>query len=228
MTNLKELKTRLEKLPQRKAEGHLAAIFSEYNQKIKNIRIKLQAIYQDMTYAIKVNSNPEYNKKLLPDFKKAVQDAKTLIQDIEEDPNKVKTNASDHKVIRLGEYSNSLRNKCDSIWQLEITSSAKKWENIAEVIQKLGAKGGQEFKQAVEKLKTQKIPQNDADIFQIKEAQNALQKGITGLGLEGPFGEFLKNSAESGAPSKDLTKDEVRSKLDEYNLWDSFSIWLNR
>lgn len=228
MPNLKELKTRLEKLPQRKAESDLAATFSEYSLKVASICLGLQKTYRNIWYASQVNSNTDYNKKVLPKLKNAVKEAKLLLQEIEKDSNNIQTKASENKVVRLGEYEYSAKTECDTIWQQEFASSIKRWEKLADVVQKLGAKGGQEFKLALDKLKNYKIPQNDNDIIQIKASQKALKNGVVCLGLEGPFGEFLKASVEGGAYPKDLLKDDIRNKIDEFELWDSFKVQMGR
>ena len=228
MPNLKKLKARLEKLPQRKAEGYLAATFGDYTQKVAQFFKKLWKTHQDMGYASKVYSSSDYDSKVLSELKKAVREAKKLHHVIEEDPQKATARATENKVVKLGDHASKANTQCRDIWNQEIEESIAKWEKIAGVVQDLGAKGGREFNQAVDSIRMQSIPQSDNEVDKVKAAQKALQKGIAGLGLEGRFGEFLKATVEGGASPKDLLDDEIRKKMDEHQLWDSFRVWLEK
>lgn len=229
MPNLERLKERLKKLPERRALREYAEHFGLYTQKVKQLREKMKRTHKDMVYASKVNPNPDYDRNVLSELKKAVREAKKLHKVIEEDPQKVKTRATENTVVSLGDYASKANTQCHDIWTREIEGIIAKWEKIAVVVQNLknlGAKGGSEFKQAVDKLKLQAIPQNDKEVEQVRTAKKDLQKGIATLGLEGPFGKFLEAAAKEIASPRDLLNDEVRSKLDEYKLWDSFHVGL--
>lgn len=226
--NIKKLKVRLENLPQVKDESDLVEVFGYYIQKLTQSYEKLEQALKDMRNITKVFPSSECKKEVLFLLKNSVTVAKKLHTEIEEDPEKVKTKATDNKVVKLSDYASSARTKCDNIWAQEIESSVTKWEKIASVVQNLGAKGGRDFKQAVDNLKRNTIPKNDSEVDQANTAREALQEGIADLGLEGPFGRFLKATAEGGASPRDLLDDEIRRKMDEHKLWDSFRVLLDQ
>ena len=226
MPNLKKLKERLEKLPQLKSERNLSAKFGIYTQRIAQSREKLSKSFRDMEFISKVYPEAQCKQTVLPLLKKSIKEANKLYQSIDEDAQTVQKKATDNGVVRLGEYANSASGKCHDIWMLEITNNVTKWEKLASVIQNLGAKGGQEFKKAVETLKNKNIPRNDDEVTEIEKIKIELQKGVANLGLEGPFGEFLKATSEVGASPRDLLEDEIKEKMEEYSLWDSFRVRL--
>jgi hypothetical protein len=226
MTNLGQLKERLKKLPERRSLRVYAESFGEYTQKVAKSREKLGQAFKNMRYISKTYPDSECVKKVLPLLKSGVTEAKKLHKEIVEDPQKVKARTTENRVVRLGDYASRATTQCRDIWNLEINNSVAKWEKVASVVQNLGAKGGQEFKRAVDKLKLQGIPQSDKEVEQVKATKKELQKGIQSLGLEGPFGKFLKAAAAGVASPRDLLNDEVRSKLDKYKLWDSFHVGL--
>jgi len=228
MPNLKELKTRLDELPKMKAEAHLAATFSKYCQSVRQARQDLEATYVEMGYAGKVNSNPEYQRKVLPELKKAMRVAKGLHRSIEESAEKVTSRATENRVADLRDYAKRAKTQCHAIWIREVEGSADRWEKLADVIESLGAKGGNDLKQTIENLRRQRIPESDAEVERVRSALDRLQKGIKNLGLEGSFGRFLKASSEGGASPKDLLTDEVKIKMDEHELWDSFRVIIER
>lgn len=228
MSKFGELRERLEKLPQLMNERNLSAKFGVFTEKVKESKDKLSDSYRDMEYISKVFPGVDCKKKILPVLESSVKEAKKLHKMIEEDPQSVQEEVTEKSIVRLRDFANSTSLKSRDIWTNEITNSVTKWEKLAVVIKDLGAKGGQDFKQAVESLKDQNIPQNDEEVLQIKNAQRDLQKGVANLGLEGPFGKFLETSAERGASPRELLRTEIKEKMDEFNLWDSFKIRLGR
>ncbi len=226
MSNLSQLKERLEQLPEKKSLREFAENFGEYTQKVAKSREKLKQAFINMGYISKAYPDAECAKKILPLLKSSVTEAKRLHKEIDEDPKKVKARATENKVIRLGDYADKATNQCRDIWNLNISNSVTKWEKLAIVVQSLGAKGGKEFKESVDNLKLQGIPQSDKEVQQVKAIKEKLEKSIAKLGLEGPFGQFLTSAAAGTASPRDLLNDEVKSKIDEYNLWDSFHVRL--
>jgi len=229
MSKLKNLRDRLEKLPQLKKEKNLSSNFGVFTKKVAESKVMLTDSYRDMEYISKVFPDAGCEKKILPILKSSIKEAQKLYKTIEEDPQTVQKKASENSVVRLRDYATSANVKVRDIWSREITNNVTKWEKLAEVTQGLGAKGGREFKQAVVSLKNKKIPKSDEEVVQIKTAQINLHKGIANLGLEGPFGKFLEATVESrGASPKDLFKKEIKEKIEEFNLWDSFQIRLGQ
>ena len=230
MPNLKSLKTRLEKLPQVEKELTLAASFRHYTGKVSNSRKRLESAKRDMENITNVFPNSECQKAVSPLFNSSVKIVKTLRKEIETDPWFIEKTVAESKFVKLNEDANSAISKCKLIWNQEISGRITNWEKIAGVIKQLDVKGGQAFKQAFDKLKSweNKIPQNDNEVEQIKEALNSLQKGIANIGLEGGFGKFLKEAAEGGASPKDLLNDDIKDKFNEYNLWGSFWVQLKQ
>ncbi|MDA3896786.1 MAG: hypothetical protein PF482_11650 [Desulfobacteraceae bacterium] len=228
MPNLKNLKDRLKKIPELRSERKLSASFGVYTIKIAQSKEKIAKAYRDMEYIDRVFPEAECKKKILPVIKESVKKAKKIYQLIEADPQTVKKISTENSVIKINDYAKSASTKCHDIWNLEITNTVSKWEKLAAVIQGLGAKGGHEFKKAVEGLKNRQIPKNDDEVTQVKNGQKELQKGIANLALEGPFGKFLEATVAGGASPKDLLRPEIKDKLDEFNLWDSFKIRLGQ
>lgn len=233
MVTIEELKSRLEKLPQLKAESDLGGHFACYKLQMIRFYADLSAVYQDSIYASKVNSNSDY-KRVLTEIKKAVLEAKNLYQEIENEAKNISKTANENKVIRISEFSKSARKKCDDIWNQERQKDLGKWVKISDVVKKMVKKGKQEFKnnvrefsQAVDAMSLQSIPKNNEEVSRLQDLKNELLSRVATLGLEGPFGKFLENSVDRGVSAKELLKDEIRSKLEEYDLLDSFRVRLD-
>ena len=229
MSKLKKLRKCLEKLPQLKKEKNLSSNFGVFTKKVAESKVMLSDSYRDMEYISKVFPGAGCKKKILPVLKSSIKEAQKLYKTIEEDPQTVQKKASENSVVRLRDSVTSANVKVRDTWVREINNNVTKWERLADVIQGLGAEGGREFKQAVVSLKNKKIPKSDEEVVQIQNAQSELQKGIANLGLEGPFGKFLEATADNrGASPKDLFKQEIKEKIEEFNLWDSFQVRLGQ
>lgn len=233
MIPIKELKSRLEKLPDLKAESDLAGHFACYKQQLTGIYEDLSTVYQDSIYANKVNSNDGY-KRVQTEVKNAVRVARSLYRMIEEEARDILKKASENQMTKISDSSKSARKKCDDIWKQERQKDVGKWEKISVVVKKMSNKGKQEFKknvkeftQAVNAISLQSIPKNDEEVNELKALKNELKRKVATLDLEGPFGMFLENSVGQGVSAKELLNDEVRSKLEEYDLWDSFRVRLD-
>jgi hypothetical protein len=227
MLNLNDLKTRLEKLPERRNLRKYALTFDDFTKKLGESYDKMKQINKDMVYASKVNSNNEYETKILFELKKAVREAKKIYKEISVNPEKVTSTAIANGIGRIDGSVVSAKKKCKEIWENEMKSIDDKWEKMADAVQKLDTEGGCEFKQIVDRLRGRTIPQNDKEVDQIKADKEGLQKSIANLGLAGSFGKFIEASVEGGASLKALLEnDEIKKKLDEYNLWDNFRIRL--
>jgi len=226
--NLQKLKIRLEKLPQIEKELKLAASFEHYTQNVSSSRKILGKVKKDIKNVTRVFPNSDCQMEVFPLVQSIAKEAKKLYEEIEKDPWSIEKKATDNRFVRLSENTDSTRNQCDLIWNEEITASIANWEKLASVVHKLGVKGGQAFKHAVDNLKIweNRIPQNDNEVNQVNSAIKALQKGIANIGLKGSFGNFLKSTVENGASPKDLFNDDIKKKLDEYELWDAFRVRL--
>ena len=71
-----------------------------------------------------------------------------------------------------------------------------------------------------------RIPQSEQEVEDAKKLQEELQQGISKLGLEGDFGKFLETASGGECSLKEVLKPEVKKKLDEFDLWDTFHITL--
>jgi|TARA_B100001971_G_C18208440_1_gene549083 hypothetical protein len=231
MPDLNELKTRLLKLPDRRLENKYADRFRQYTQKLGESREKIKKAYKDMTNASKVNSNCEYESKVLPELKRAVREAKKLHKEISEEPKKVMLKATENGITRIGENAGAALKLNAKIWEQEMMSIVTEWEKIANVVQILVPDKGEGFKQVVDRLRGQEIPQNDEEVGQIKTDIEELKSCIKDSKIEDetPFVEFLRSTVDGGVSLSVLSKgnphsDEIIKKLEELDLWDSFRI----
>lgn len=228
MPNLKDLKVRLEKLPALRDERELSDHFKKYSEKISQVRAKLKISYIEMQCIEEVFPNMDPKNKIAPLFKKSTRLASKLHNSIAADPKVVTKKSTDTQITNLDDYAKSAHAQCHDYWATKISASVMKWEKVAAVIADLGAEGGADFQNTVSLFKSSSVPQCKEDIANIKEYQNKLQVGIANLGLEGSFGKFLEASASGGAPAKDLLKEEIKEKIDEFDLWDSFAVRIGR
>ena len=232
MPDLNELKTRLLRLPDRKLENRYADRFRQYTQKLGESREKIKKAYKDMTNASKVNSNCEYESKVLPELKKAVREAKKLHKEISEEPKEVMLKATENGITRIGENAGAALKLNAKIWEVEMMSIVTDWEKIVNVVQILIPDKGEGFKQVVDHLKEgQEIPQDDEEVDQIKTDIEELKSCIKDSKIEDetPFVEFLRSTVDGGVSLSVLSKgnlhsDEIMKKLEELDLWDSFRI----
>lgn len=160
-------------------------------------------------------------------IRKAVAKAKKLHREIEEDPENVATRRVENEFLRISELSANSSAKCRDTWKREISKNVDKWQKLSDVVSDLKTKGGSDFKAAVDSLQKQQAPANSTEAERSKEALEKLRQGVGSMGLEGKFGRFLEQSANFGASPRDLLDSEVSSKLDEFELWDSFKIRLS-
>lgn len=226
MPDLKNIKTRLEQLPQLMAEIHLTEKFGLYTQTLEQSRIRLERVQNNIKFASMVNSNPKYRGTVFPELKSAAQIATKLHKEIIGNAESVNSRATENKITRLKEHAKNAEKKCQYIWEQEVEVSVLKWEKIAGVIQGLGAKGGEEMKLAIDLLKGHRIPTDDNEVEQLRSAIKNLHNSISTLKLEGSFGQFLEATVDGSASAKDLLVDEIREKMDEHDLWDSFQVRL--
>ncbi len=228
MISLPALKERLESLPERQREGRLSHDFAQYREKVIAAYQRLELSRGAMLRAAQVQGNIEYEKQVMPRIKKSIAETKRLKRSVEDDAFFVQSKAMENGVIRLNDAASAAHTLCQNIWTKEMGALLQKWEKVANAVISLQQKTqvATRFKTAVDKLKIQEIPQNEDEVQDVQGRLEALQRGINELGLEGPFGVFLAAAAEGAASPRELLKDEVRKKLDEFDLWDSFFISL--
>lgn len=225
---LKRLQDRIIKLEELKSELALADQFGQFMKMFEQIKISMEETNSGSFFASKVYPNEKYEKKVVSELKKVVRDAKKISKEISNDPHRVKAGAIEKKVTNMRLTTESASKKLKDIWEKEISKNVSKWVDIAIAVNDLGAKGGNDFKKAIDKLKNVSIPKTEEQIKKIQEEKTSVQTGISKLGLEGKFGEFLKMSAEGKAVARDLLDKEVRMKMEEYDLWDSFRVTIGR
>lgn len=226
MPSLKDMKQRLEKLPDLRRESKLADYFGTYSSRI-------EASYEKFLEASKTAENisdvfPESNclGEVQALIRKAVVEAKKIQREIEEDPENVAKKRVENEFLRIGELAANSSLKYREKWKCEISRNVDKWRKLSDVVSNLKTKGGSDFKAAVDSLQGQQPPVNSTEAERSKEALKKLRHGIGSMGLEGKFGLFLEKSVNFGASPRDVLDPEVSSKLNEFELWDSFKIRL--
>ncbi len=227
MPNLKDLKQRLEKLPELRRESKLADRFGKYSS-------RTEVSYEKFVEASKKAENisdvfPESNclGEVQTLIRKGIAKAKKLHREIDENPESVATRRVENEFLRIGELATQSSAKCKETWEREISKNVNKWKKLSDVVSNLNTKDGSDFKAAVDSLQRQQAPANSTEAERSKEALKKLRQGVGSMGLEGKFGRFLEQSANFGASPRDLVDPEVSSKLDEFELWDSFKIRLS-
>jgi len=228
ISKLKRLQNRMTKLEELKSELALSDQFGQYIKLFEIIRVSMEETRSGSYFAAEAYSNEIIKKKVITELKKVIRDAKKISKEINNDAYRVQSRAVENKVTDMKTSTESAATKLKDAWNKEITNNVSKWVGIAEVVNDLGAQGGRDFKLAVDKLKRAAVPNTEEQVTKIKEEKNAVQNGISKLGLEGAFGKFLKLSAEGKASAKDLLNEEVRNKMDKYDLWDSFRVILGQ
>ena len=224
MSKLSVLKQRLEKLPEVISERHLAGNFHQHWKSLVRLRENTTKNRQSALFIEEVFPLSKCEKTIQPKLTSSIRMLKKLRKDIDTDPERISAKATDNCVIKLGDYASSISTTISETWQRQTENSVDKWLKIASVVEQLGAAGGKEFKQTVESLQKSAIPINSDQSKKAAEANISLQKGVSKLGLEGPFGKFLEATVEEGATLSKLRDPEVKSKIDEFDLESSFRI----
>ena len=229
MPDLKKLREDIEKFPERRSEINLQGNFREYSEKVGELYLKLKASIEDAVRIEKSSGKENFDKNgVLSEIKTAIREAKKLKQSIEEDANSVASKATENAVVRMNEKATRSSTKCRDGWRQHIDRNATKWTQIATVLERFPSADCRDFKNAVRDLSTagERIPQSDQEVEDAKKLQEKLQQGISKLGLEGDFGKFLETASGGECSLKEVLKPEVKKKLDEFHLWDTFHITL--
>ena len=233
MIKLSELKQRLEKCPEIEKEIELGATLRLCIEKVQKSRKELIVISNNIKNINKVYQDSSCTKEVSIYVKRCSEIARKMHDDIVKELtiiNQGLDNPISNQITSLKDNVNLAKKTCNEFWEKEQKETIDKCEKVVDVVQrlesKLGTKGGKVLKSSLDKIKSSGIPQNDSEVEVIKSALKELKNGITSLGLEGPFGKFLEATIGVGASTKYILNDEVRQKLDEYNLWDSFKIKL--
>jgi len=226
MPDLKDLKKRLEKLPEKRKQSDLAAGYGNYIQKLGELCEKINQTYKDVENIEKVSSSKEYKNKVLSELGKIGRVVQKLYKEISGKQESVTLDAMEERIVNLGDIATTARNTCNKIWDKETKERVERWEKIAGGGNHLGTSDGREFKQVVDRLRGRLIPQNKEEVDKIKADKKKFEESIEKLGLKGPFGKFFNEAmSEEGASLKDLIKYvEIRNKLTEDDIWDSFRI----
>ena len=229
MPDLKQLREDIEKFPERRSEISLQGNFREYSKKVGELYLKLKASIEDADRIEKSSGKENFDKNgVLSEIKTAIREAKKLKQSIEEDANSVASKATENAVVRMNEKATRSSTKCRDGWKQHIDRNATKWTQIATVLERFPSADCRDFKNAVRDLTSarDRIPQSEQEVEDAKKLQKELQQGISKLGLEGDFGKFLENASTGNCSLKQALEPEVKKKLDEFDLWDTFHITL--
>lgn len=229
MPDLKKLREDIEKFPERRSEINLQGNFREYSEKVGQLYLKLKASIEDAVRIEKSSGKENFDKNgVLSEIKTAIREAKKLKQSIEEDANSVASKATENAVVRMNEKATRSSTKCRDGWRQHIDRNATKWTQIATVLERFPSTDCRDFKNAVRDLMSarDRIPQSEQEVEDAKKLQEELQQGISKLGLEGDFGKFLQNASTGNCSLKQALEPEVKKKLDEFDLWDTFHITL--
>ena len=227
MPNLKDLKKRLEKLPELKRESKLSGHFGNYSSRVERSHDKFVESANQSKHITGVfpDSSCLVDVQALISVGKAI--AVKLRKEIEKDPENVATKRVDNGFVAIADSSSSCVTKCKETWKREISRNVDKWSRLAQVVSSLKAKGTSDLSAAVESLRRQGIPSSALEVQKSKDALEMLHQGVVSMGLEGSFGRFLEKTASIGASPRDFTDPEIVSKLDEFELWDSFKVRLS-
>jgi len=228
MPKLSELKAGLEKLPEHNATEHFRDLFGAYRQRAEEIRGKLAQARNDREIILKVTANQEFGDEILKILKSSAREAKLLHKAIQEDASKVGNPSTDDAVTRLNGNASTVNTRCRDQWKRGIEKELKDSANLALAVQQINNANSQDYQNAVRHLNAAKerIPQSEAEAENIGRHLEELRKGITSLGLEGEFGKFLKDVGDGNCLLGRCLEPEVKKKLDEFNLWDTFHITL--
>ncbi|MBZ0264125.1 hypothetical protein K8I28_05610 [bacterium] len=228
MPKLDSLKNRLVQLPQIHAERNLLDKFEKYTRSLSLSREKIEDTLEKHKRASKVFPSSEYEVKVFQEIKKAAREAKKLKKNIEENPEVVRNKSTENAVIRINDNAKNSESNCTNIWSKEVDTNITIWNKFARVVQGLATAGSQEFGEAIRYLQnnTSTFPKSEEEVERLLEARKKLHNGISNLGLEGSFGKFLIKSANRGSPLTDLFDDEIKQKMNEHDLWDSFLVRL--
>jgi hypothetical protein len=229
MPNLKQLIVDVEKFPERKREINLQCDFREYWGKISELYLKLKATIEDAVRIEESIGKESSNKnRVLTDIKAVIREASKLKQSIEEDAGAIASKATENALMRMNEKATSSSTKCRECWKQHIDRNVTKWTQITTVLERFPSTDCLDFKNAVRELSSarDRIPKSPEQVQDAKKLQEDLQKGISKLGLEGVFGEFLKNASMGNCSLSQVFEPEVKAKLDEFHLWDIFKISL--
>ena len=229
MPDLKKLREDIEKFPQRRSEINLQGNFREYSQKVGELYLKLKTSIEDAKRIEKSSGKENFDKNgVLSEIKTATREAKKLKKSIEEDANSVASKATENAVERMNDKAIRTSTKCRDGWRQHIDRNATKWTQIATVLERFPSADCRDFKNAVRDLMSarDRIPQSEQEVDDAKKLQEELQQGISKLGLEGDFGKFLENASTGNCSLKQALVPEIKKKLDEFDLWDTFQITL--
>jgi len=235
MKTLAEIKMRLEALPERRKGIAQGGLFAQFLATAVPAKQHLFEASVSVDFAARVLQSTEYivAKKSV---KSSARIANNLAEKIRNDANTISASGTEASFIKLTEQAKEALKRVKSGWELELKAQIEKWELIADVIARLGS-GSQSLKSkaarltsAVDALRAAKasLPKTQKDVAAVKENLDQLSDSVAKLGLDTPFGKFLKAAASGeGAPLEDAQEKSVAQQIELLKLSSVFRVRLS-
>jgi hypothetical protein len=234
MKTLKNLKNRLEILPEIRKGIKQRGFFDEYLSKVTGAKEQLISASMGVTYASPVLPSPKYAAALQL-IKKSSRIAKNLAEKIRDDADTISDRGTEESFIKTIEYAKEASKEAKLGWQSSVQAKIDKWEIIAGVVAII-AKENHGISEHAEKLKSSvNALRNAKDVLPSSMEETArlqmhladLTDAISKLGLDTPFGKFLQNSAtEHGALLSDAEEESVVRQIKSLGLSSVFRVRL--
>ena len=226
MVPLADLKQRLSALPDKRKKAQLGERFQACLQQARGARDKVESALSLITFSQEALPSKAYGE-VRSRVRKAAQQALRLRDDLRGEPTRIADASVENRFTLLGEHAADALAQCKSAWKKEVELKVGNWVALAGSVRAILPKEGRELQGAVSSLQgvSNSPPTNSGDAKRIQKELKDLTRLVNDLGLEGTFGEFLRATASGkGAKARLLLDPEVQRKLEEYNLWDVFSV----
>lgn len=226
MVSLENLKDRLTALPDKRKRAELGERFAVHLAQAKVARQKLESAITSSAFADEALPSKAY-LDVASRVRKAAQQALRLRDDLTADSGRIADNSIENRFALLSEHASGALDQCKAVWKKEVESKVGNWVALSGFVRNILPKEGRELQSAVTSLQgaMNMPPASATDSKRIQGDLRDLTRLVNALDLEGTFGQFLRATASGkGAKARLLLDADVQKKLEEYKLWDVFSV----
>lgn len=225
MSTIKELKTKLEAIPQKQSRKDLVGKLEQYGTLAATASRTLVKCRDEQRYARRVFADEDF-QKTTEQMRRAIRYATRLGAKLADKIEAVET--SEAQFASLSEAAKIANAALRNRWSDLLTKKIEEFESVVRAAKDANLKGSRSLEQTILRLRTHTNipPQNSNDCQRIEQDLKSLFESVQTLGLEGPGGQFLVDAAAGRGRAKDLTNPEISQFIERYNLWNSLSVRL--
>lgn len=218
MSKLKELKTKIELIPEKSRKANLVGKLSRYDKMTAEARDTLVRSSVAKQHALVVFPDGDF-QRVVQQAQKAAVIAKKLRNRLSKNLESIEK--SDDEFATINDHAKAAQNALRDQWSSLMRGKVQDFENLVKAAKEAGLEGSQKLDQTLTHLREQvnNPPKSNDSAISAKAGLDNLVDSVRGLGLEGEAGQFLVDASEGKGDPQLLYKPEIKQLIDRYQLW---------